>query len=220
MSLVLHLEAEPVETGGEPAGGQLPSGGTSEPTDAGAAAPGRAPEWEIPRWRFGAGVGGNLRGGVGPGLAGAIDAHAMLRSEGSGWGSGPLSIGFSWAPPATSATPDGSAEWSHRWWAGSVAAVPGTFTLTPRIRVGPVVGFQVGRHWAIGPGVAGSAKTLAFSELLMRAEVELRPWVVAAQLGFQLPIAPQPVSYDGGLLHRSDPGLVLGLGASWVGVVL
>ncbi len=220
MSLVLHLEADRVDA--EPVSSALDGAEGAEPVpaDSGVAqAPSRDDQLAPRRWHFGAGVGGTIRGGVDPELSGALDVHALVRSDWSGWGSGPIAIGFTWAPSTASSARDGG-QWSHQWWTGSVAATPGTFRMWQQVRVGPVVALQLGRYLAETVDGTEWDGIVALTELLVRAEMEARPWLVAAQLGLHLPIAPFRLPYAESELHRPTPGVVIGLGASWLGVVL
>ncbi len=173
-------------------------------------------------WMLGFGAGGALRLGVDPAPSGAIGGVVLLRSERSGWGSGPFGLGFTVSPSVSkqSRVDGGSTTWSYGWWAASLSLSPGTFALPPHGRVGFVTAFHVGRYLPSGEGPGFEAQPLMFTELALRGEQTLGQWMFDAQLGLQLPVGTVVVSPGNDVLHRQRPGLMIGLGATWLGVVL
>lgn len=174
-------------------------------------------------WRLGLGVGGALRTGLDPEPSAGVSGTLFLRGERAGWGSGPVGVGFTYVPSVESVHVESRSgervRWRHSWWTTNVFVTPGTFSLPSGYRIGFVTGVHVGRYTPRSP-FPDEAETIAFTELMLRAEGELGTWLVDSQLGLQLPIDGIAISPDNQVLHRQEAGLVVGLGASWLGGVL
>ncbi len=173
-------------------------------------------------WMLGFGLGGALRLGVDPEPSAGVSVSLLLRSVRSGWGSGPVGAAFTLSPSVAreSRVDGGTANWRSGWWATSVFLTPGTFLLPPHGRMGFAAAFHVGRYLPSGDGDGFAPQTLMFSELVLRGEQALGSWLLDAQLGLQLPVETVVISSSNEVLHRQRAGLTIGLGATWLGVVL
>lgn len=201
-------------------------------------APGAAPEAEpavdrAPRpgetsieriWRFGVGASAQARSGIDPELTPGLGLAVLVRSDLAGWGSGPFGVHFSATPWMQSEDRSSGGErvvWSHHWWALGGFVTPGTFVFIPGVRMGPALSFSIGRYSSEGDTGGFESKLLMFSELSLRTDVRLSSgWLLDGQLGLQLPVQGFAITPGDRLLHRQSGGLVVGLGASWLGVIL
>lgn len=174
-------------------------------------------------WRWGLGLGGAVRTGVDPQLSVMPSMSMVFRARESGWGSGPFSLGVVFAPSSDTAMPgevDGETSWSHGWWAVGVTLTPGTFTLIDKVRVGPAVAFHAGNYSASLPGNASRSRPIMFSDLRLHADRQFDEWLLDGHVGLHLPVSPLSINTSNQVLHQQEPGLVVGLAANWMGVIL
>jgi hypothetical protein len=174
-------------------------------------------------WHWGLALTGTLRSGVDPQLSAAPSLGVVARSSGSGWGSGPVGVYMTLSPSSNSAlvgSANGAVSWQHDWWVGGAAVTPGTFDLIGGVRMGPTLAFHAGRYYSsVGEG-ALPPQMLMFSELKLHVDRQWGHWAFDGQLGLHLPVNAFSVATADRLLHEQKPGLVVGLGASWLGAVL
>lgn len=203
--------------------GEAPAAPEGEPAvDRGSRRPGEVGIERI--WRFGISASAQARSGIDPELTPGLGVALFVRSDLAGWGSGPFGVHFSATPRMRSEDVLSAGErvvWSHHWWALGGFITPGTFLFTPEIRMGPALSFSIGQYSSQGDLSGFEPKLLMFSELLLRTDVRIASgWLLDGQLGLQLPVQGFAVTPADRLLHRQSGGLVVGLGASWLGVIL
>jgi hypothetical protein len=176
------------------------------------------------QWRWGVGLGAGLRTGVDARVNATPNLATLVRASEAGWGSGPYSIDVVFAPrrdsPMTGTTDGQASNWQHSWWAVGAAATPGTFTLADQVRIGPTLAFHVGRYHASFRGGTSSSQLLMFTDLRLHADRQFGAWLIDGHVGLHLPVRAISVVSADDVLHKQAPGLVVGLAANWLGVVL
>jgi hypothetical protein len=179
------------------------------------------------RWRLGLILGLTVRSGLAPAATAAWTTGLHLRGVSEGWGSGPFELGFSqMIGPRRASVPSATLPrryWDQHYWVVHAMLTPWTGSPYEGLRLGPSLVLHGGRFGARLEGITDPPDReswFAFGELLCVGELHRGPALVRLHAGFQFPLDRYSFVAPGGDAYRQDPGLVLGLGLGWSGVLL